>query len=214
MKMIGMSIRSTATRICRSRRLRSGRVTSSTRQLGARTRGRDRNSCADANVSGCQTAQRISDSSDSRTETSSSTTNTIGVACDIGDLNSWSAALARSCISLSLGRKNVATRSAHAKSGIERLTQSRIAERLEKALHGTLFEHAWTDGLISVSGDEDDRNLFPAKFQFLLEIRSCHARHGDVQDQTPSLVDVIRLEELFRRRERMGRKAQLPEQVG
>src|SRR5260370_579111 len=27
------------------------------------------------------------------------------------------------------------------------------------------------------------------------EIRSCHARHGDVQDQTPSLVDVIRLEE-------------------
>src|SRR5580692_10115045 len=95
MKMMGMSIRSTATRFCRSRPLRSGRVTSSTRQLGARTRGRDRNSCADANVSGCQPAERISNSSDSRTETSSSTTNTIGVACDIGDLNSWSTALAK-----------------------------------------------------------------------------------------------------------------------
>src|ERR1700730_557526 len=95
MKMIGMSIRSAATRFCRSRPLRPGRSTSSTRQLGARTRGRERNSCADANVSGCQPAQRISASSDSRTETSSSTTNTIGVARDIGDLNSWSAALAK-----------------------------------------------------------------------------------------------------------------------
>src|ERR1700694_200329 len=94
MKMIGMSVRSTATRFCRSRPLRSGSVTSSTRQLGARTRGRDRNSCADANVSGCQPAQRISASSDSRTETSSSTTNTMGVACDMGaDLASGSDAL-------------------------------------------------------------------------------------------------------------------------
>ena len=42
-------------------------------------RGRERNSCADANVSGCQPAVLISSSSDSRTETSSSTTKTIGV---------------------------------------------------------------------------------------------------------------------------------------
>jgi hypothetical protein len=70
------------------------RVTSSTRQLGARTRGRDRNSCADANVSGCQPSQRMSASSDSRTETSSSTTNTIGVVSDMGaDLDLWSSAL-------------------------------------------------------------------------------------------------------------------------
>src|SRR5438309_11177846 len=80
MKMIGMSGRSTATRPCRSRPLRPGRETSSTRQLGTEIRGRARNSCEDANVSGCQPAQRISNSSDSRTETSSSTTNTTGVA--------------------------------------------------------------------------------------------------------------------------------------
>ena len=35
MKMIGMSIRSAATRFCSSRPSRSGRVTSSTRQFGA-----------------------------------------------------------------------------------------------------------------------------------------------------------------------------------
>src|SRR5271157_2178449 len=84
-KMIGMSVRSTATRFCSARPLRSGRLTSSTKQLGARTRGQDRNSSADANVSGCQPAESISNSSDLRTEMSSSTTNTIGVACDIGD---------------------------------------------------------------------------------------------------------------------------------
>src|SRR6266566_178204 len=102
----------------------------------------------------------------------------------------------------------------YSECGVERLNQSPLAERLEQTPHGALFEHSRADGLISVSGDEDDRNLFPAKFQFSLEIRSCHARHGDVQDQTPSLVDVIRREELFRRRERMGRKAQLAQQVG
>ena len=44
MKMIGMSIRSAAMRFCRSRPLRSGSETSSTRQFGVRTRGRARNS--------------------------------------------------------------------------------------------------------------------------------------------------------------------------
>src|ERR1700676_4023372 len=139
--MIGMSIRSAAMRFCRSRPLRPGRATSSTRQLGARTRGRERNSCADANVSGCQPAQRISDSSDSRTEMSSSTTNTIGVTCGIcGDLDTWSAALAKLMYIpyLSLRRKNVAHWSGRSKCGIERLTQGRVAERLEQALHGTL----------------------------------------------------------------------------
>ena len=108
----------------------------------------------------------------------------------------------------------MAHRSVHPKSRIERLTQSRVAERLEQALHGTLFEQAWTDGLISVSGDEDDRNLFPAKRQFPLEIGSGHARHGDVEDEAPGLAEAIGREERFRRRERLDRKAELPEQVG
>ena len=78
--------RSPATRFCRSRPSRPGRDTSRTRQLGTRARGCVRNSCADANVSGCQPSQRISNSSDSRTETSSSTTKTIGVAGVAGNI--------------------------------------------------------------------------------------------------------------------------------
>src|SRR5205814_1617261 len=82
MKMIGMSVRSTS-RCCSSSPLSPGSVTSSTRQHGTVGRGRDWNSRADANVSGCQPAALIKSSSESRTETSSSTTKTMDVTSDI-----------------------------------------------------------------------------------------------------------------------------------
>src|SRR6267154_3472074 len=103
--------------------------------------------------------------------------------------------------------------SAHSKCGIERFKQGRIAERFEPALNGTLFEHACSDGLICLSCDENDRNLLPAKRQLLLQIGSGHARHGDVEDQTPGLSDAIGRQELFSRRERPNRIAKLPQQV-
>src|SRR5215510_778458 len=78
MKMIGMSVRS-ASCCCSSRPLSPGSETSSTRQHGTVARGRARNSCGDANVSGFQPALLISSSSDSRTEMSSSTTKTVAV---------------------------------------------------------------------------------------------------------------------------------------
>jgi len=84
--MIGIGDRrSVARRFCRSRPLRSGSMTSNTRQLGTRAGGRGRNSCAEANICGCHPAKRIRSSSDSRTEMSSSTTNTIGVPRDVSD---------------------------------------------------------------------------------------------------------------------------------
>src|SRR5580698_7632681 len=77
-------------RSCRSRPLRCGSLASSTRQLGERTRGRARNSSAQANVSARQPALWINNSSHSRTNTSSSTTNTIGTAPRMHDaLDSW-----------------------------------------------------------------------------------------------------------------------------
>lgn len=98
---------------------------------------------------------------------------------------------------------------------INGLKQSGIAEWLEQAFDGTLFEQAWTDSFISLSGDEDDRNLSPASGQFLLEIRSRHPwRHGDIEDETSRLVDVIGCEERLRRGERLSRIPELPNQVG
>src|SRR5438132_9358652 len=93
-KIIGMSIRSGAISFCSSRPLSSGRETSSTRQLGASGRERARNSSADAKVSGCHPTKRISASSDSRTEMSSSTTKTMGIGLDFGEPDSELFALA------------------------------------------------------------------------------------------------------------------------
>jgi hypothetical protein len=59
-------------------------------------RGRERNSCAGGNRRGSQPAERISSSSDSRTEMSSSTTNTNGVVWDMSDnLVIWPRGLAQ-----------------------------------------------------------------------------------------------------------------------
>src|SRR6266436_5739485 len=110
--------------------------------------------------------------------------------------------------------QHAADRLTHSKCDIERLKQSRVAEWLEQAFDRTLFEQSRAHSLISLSGDEDDWNLLPTKLQFLLKAGSGHSRHGNVEDQTSGLADAIGREELLRRRERAGRKAELLQQVG
>src|SRR5262245_42930985 len=171
MKMIGRSVRSPAILCWRSRPLRSGSDTSSTRQPGASTRGRSRNSWAEAKASGRQPAQRISDSSDSRTDTSSSTMKTMGAAFDIA----------------------ASVPSQRAGDGVQ---QRRLAEWLAKARHGPRFERAGTDGLVSVGGDEDNRDRLPAQRELPLEVEPRHAGHGDVEDQAAGLADNVRREEI------------------
>src|SRR5580700_10707198 len=200
MKMIGMSGRSMATCFCRSRPLRPGREMSSTRQLGTSTRGRARNSSADANVCGSQPSQRINNSSDSRTDTSSSTTNTIGTACDIRDP-----------YFIPPDGNRPANRSVHLKRRVECLKQSSIAEWLEKARHGALCQNSGPDRFIPIRCDEHDRNVLPTKLQFPLKFRSGHARHADVEDQTACGTDVFAGKELFRRRERTCGEAEFPQ---
>src|ERR1051326_3007351 len=193
-KMIGMSVLSEAISFCSSRPLSSGRETSSTRQLGASGRGRARNSSADAKVSGCHPTKRISASSDSRTEMSSSTTKTIGL--DFGEPDSELLALAEFIyLFLTRGAGNLSL----LKCGIDRVTQRRIAEGLEQARHRTLFEHQGANSLVSLSGDEDDWYLLPAILQFLLQLGSSHPRHTYVENYALCLINAIGGEEFLRR---------------
>jgi hypothetical protein len=98
--------------------------------------------------------------------------------------------------------------------GIECRKQSRLAEWLEQTTHGVLLEQVGPNGLIYLTGDEYNRNLLPATRQFQLEMGSAHTRHGEVEHQTFGLADAIGREELFPRRKRLNRKAELPQQVG
>src|SRR6266566_2786494 len=206
MKMIGISTRSTM-RFCRSRPLRLGSVTSRTRQLGPSMRERPRKSSADAKVSGCQPAERISNSSDSRTDTSSSTTNTTGVSREIaGALDSLPASPGEL---MSPSRVEIRP----TKRGPDRIQQGRLAERLEQALDGPAREQTRTVGPISVGGDEHNWNRLLPTCQFLFKIGARHPGHCDVEEQTACLADGVRREERFGGRKRLGCKTELPQQV-
>src|SRR6266478_6087522 len=180
MKIIGMSIRSVAISFCSSRPLSSGRETSSTRQLGASGHERARNSSADAKVSGRHPTKRISASSDSRTEMSSSTTKTIGIGSDFGEPDAELCALAE--FIYPLFRTRGVGYLGSLKCGIDRVTQRRIAEGLEQERRRTLSEHLGANSLVSLRRDEDDRYLLPAILQFLLKLRSSHPRHADIEN--------------------------------
>src|SRR5579872_3822520 len=158
MKMIGMSTRSPAIWLCRSRPLRSGRLTSRIRQLGVRTLGCARKSCAEGKDSACQPSVLISASSDSRTETSSSTTNTVGVWCDnVGSLTQEFVALVHpqlcNVIAVFLRRLQ-----GHA----ERVEQRRLAEGLEQASDGAPFQQPRSAAALGMGGDEYDGHAEPA----------------------------------------------------
>src|SRR5688572_7923133 len=85
----------------------------------------------------------------------------------------------------------------HPKRGIECVEESRLAERLEEALYGSICKDTGPDGFVSARGDEDDRDVSPATCQLALKIRPRHPWHRDVEDQTARLTDDIRCEERF-----------------
>src|SRR5438309_11494249 len=182
MKMIGMSVRS-ASCCCSSSPLSPGSVTSSTKQHGTVGRRRDRNSCADANVSGCQPAALMKSSSDSRTEMSSSTTKTMDSAS----------------VAVTAGPVLTVRMITSSQRFGERLEQRIVAERFEQALCGPQRQQAWTDSWVTVRGDEHNRNRLPAAYQFLLQVGSGHANHRDVENEAVGLTHELR------REERLGR---------
>src|SRR5215831_852552 len=193
-KMMGISLRSPAIRSCSSRPFSPGSSTSRIRQFGTSAVFRNRNACADAKVSGFQPSNRISDSSDSRTETSSSTMNTIGLVSDIGDdphlspeagarftvYHRWTEKPSWACCRAK-GEPLL-----HSNGGIDRFTQRRLAEWFEEAFHGALRKQARAEAVIPVGGDEDDRDFLPPSGQFSLELRTGHARNRKVQDEALS----------------------------
>ena len=72
--------------------------------------------------------------------------------------------------------------SARSQREIERPQQGAIAERLEQALNCALLKHLWPQCLVSLSCNEDDRNVLLAPFQFPLKVAPAPARHGDAEN--------------------------------
>src|SRR2546429_1857983 len=104
--------------------------------------------------------------------------------------------------------------SPYSQSSVQCPEQRGLAEWLVQTLHRALGKHAWAEGLIAICGNEHDGDLMPATGQFLLQLGTGHPRHRDVEEQRPGLLDRIRCEKLFRRRERLDVETALPQQVG
>jgi hypothetical protein len=93
------------------------------------------------------------------------------------------------------------------------LAQSHVAEGLEEALHGTRREQTWTQGVVWLSSDENDRYLLPTQCQLSLQIGSGHTRHGYIKDQASGVANALGGEEFLGRRERPDRKAELLQKI-
>src|SRR5262245_20829906 len=84
------------------------------------------------------------------------------------------------------------------KCRIDGVQQRRVAERLVQEFHGALLERLLPDAFVFLTRDEDNGNLLPTTFQFLLKVKSGHSWHRDVQDQTPGRLQIIRREKFSR----------------
>jgi len=141
-----------------------------TRQPGTIVRALARNSFADAKVSTRKPADRIKPSSDSRTETSSSTTPTRGYVSPMWHLP---------------------------QSRLDRIQQSIVAEGLEQVIHGPAPQNPRPQLLVSMSSDEDDRHARVAADQTSVQLEPAHPRHAHIEDQAVRLAQTIRAQELL-----------------
>src|SRR5262249_23196492 len=154
-----------------SRPSRPGRETSRTRQLGTTARGQSRNACADSKVFGCQPSVWISSSKDSRTETSSSTTNTMGGACGIRPAP-WERLGSREGLILYPNISASFINSFRLNRCVQRFKQRCVAERFVQKLNRSLLERPGAGSLIPFGGHEDGWDRLPAKFQFSLKVQA------------------------------------------
>ncbi len=95
-----------------------------------------------------------------------------------------------------------------------RLQQRRLTERLREDVDGAALDHARTNRLITLSGDEHDRNVEPAAAQLVLEVGSAHAGHRDVEDEAAGPCHGVGGEEIFSGGEDLDGEAELRQQIG
>src|SRR5689334_2222260 len=203
-KMIGTGASASARARCKSRPLRPGSRTSSTRQPGASGRSARMNSCAPANVCTLNPADAMSRRRLSRTAGSSSTTKTTGAeaagSVTAGDRSALGAA----------ARRTPSGRAERAAHGLE---QGRAPNRLFEERHRAAFERLSSRLGIAMGGQHDDRNAGAAAGQDSEELEPADAPHPYVQYDAADAVAVEQLEERFRGLERLDGQSDGRQQV-
>src|SRR6266851_4354636 len=167
MKMMGSGAWPLASSRCRSRPLKPGSWTSSTRQLGASGRWLVKNSCAEANVWTFIPVERRRLRRLSRIDRSSSTTKTNGLS---------------SCMAAPPGGVGLPDQHQHLTLLVSRRLERRL-DRLEEILlaagfgqkgHCTGGKRVRSRIIIGVRRDEDNRDAPVRRTQLTLELEAVH----------------------------------------
>jgi hypothetical protein len=97
---------------------------------------------------------------------------------------------------------------------VERIQQIRGTERLEEVSRCSLGHCTGATRRIPVRGNENDRHFLAMTLEYLLKLKSGHAWHRYVKNQTICLVDTFGSDELFSRRKYLDGKSELLDQMG
>src|SRR5258706_2669201 len=175
-KIIGILIPALASSRCKSRPLRPGNCTSSTRQLGPFGRSAAKNSCADENVCALKPAERMRFFRLSRVPVSSSTTNTNAF---FSFMIEPPGRFTTSC--RSIPRKNL--RNLTIENRIYGFKQRFFFARLVQKSHRTGRECSRPRVVVCVRRDEDDPDVRVAGSHLKLEIQSTLPLHPPIKNQ-------------------------------
>src|SRR5258706_4952469 len=193
-KIIGILTPALASSCCKSRPLRPGNCTSSTRQPEPFGRSAAKNSCADENVCALNPAERMRFFRLSRVPVSSSTTNTNAF---FSFIIKPPGRLTTSC--RSIPRKNL--RNLTIESRIYCFKQRFFFARLVQKSHRTGCERSRPRVAVCVRRDENDMNTRIDGSQLTLKIQSTHTWHAHIKKQAIRIVQFIRVQELVGRSE-------------
>ena len=73
--------------------------------------------------------------------------------------------------------------------GVDGLEQSGVTERFKQKPRRAQLEYSSTNRFISLTSNEYDRDAMPAALELLVEFRSTHVWHRDVEEQATGLID-------------------------
>jgi hypothetical protein len=98
-------------------------------------------------------------------------------------------------------------------SFVNRIKQRLFPEGFVQEVHGTGFKSPGSRVVICMGRDEDDRDSVIGRNQMTLKLEPIHARHPHIKNQTRRIVQLIRLQERFRRRKTLHPKSDRPDQI-
>jgi hypothetical protein len=98
-------------------------------------------------------------------------------------------------------------------SCLNRIEQRLLPEGFVQKVHRAGFKGSHSRVVVCMGCDEDDWDSVIGRNQMTLKLEPIHARHPHIKNQARRIVQLIRLQERFRRRKTLHPKSHGPDQI-